>query len=201
MRAIAMRVPPSPFGGETREVRCACGATRQAPVALAVVSCVQCGAAMGQAAEVMARGMAPSRALLALATFLSQLMGTIAFALALVWIISLGVRDAVVVSVLAGGAACVFACGAAYRGNVIALAVCAAIDVAIAIALFTEVSQVIAFVPPPLANVDATQFQIGRIVVGGIAAIAAVECLVAFPQAREFAAWLRRRRLEPAALR
>ncbi len=188
MPAIALQITPhAPQADDTRVVHCACGATRQAPVSLAIISCVQCGAAMGR---VMPRvAMPPSRALLALGTFATQLFGTLAFAFALVWIIKLRVTDGLVIAGLVGGVACVFAGGAAYRGSVVALGVCAVLDLAIAIAFFAQYSDVVAFVTAPLASIAAQHLEPARMIVGCVAAMAAAECLVAAPQARQFAHW------------
>lgn len=187
MRAIALQIAPTSQPA-TRVLHCKCGATREAPPELAIVSCVRCGAAMGRAS--MTRiALPPSRMLLALGTFATQLFGTIAFALALVWIIKLGVTGDAVVAGLVIGALCVFVGGAAYRGSIVALGLCAIINIAIAIALLAQISHVIAFVITPLAHVSATQLDAARIIIGCVAAMAAAECFVAAPQAREFARW------------
>jgi hypothetical protein len=188
MRALALQIAPTPSPTETRVLHCLCGATREAPVGLAVLSCVRCGAAMGRA-SIARIAIPPSRALLALGTFATQLFGTIAFALALVWIIRVGVTDDAVLVALFGGAVCVFAGGAAYRGSMVALGLCAVLDIAIAIALLAQQSHVIAFVTAPFANLSVQQLDMVRIVVGCVAAMAAAECFVAAPKAREFAAW------------
>ena len=185
MRAIALQIAPS---HETRVLHCACGATRTAPVSLAVVSCVRCGAAMGRASMTRV-ALPPSRALLALGTFATQMFGALAFVLALMWIIKLRSTDGAVLAGLGIGAVCVFAGGAAYRGSVIALGLCAALGIAIAIALLAQQAHVIAFITAPLANVSAYQLDAARIIAGCVAAMAAAECFVAMPQAREFAQW------------
>lgn len=187
MRAVALEITRSPLGGETRAVHCACGMTRHAPVGLAIVSCVRCGAAMGEAAAARLTPP-PSRALLVLATLPTQLLGAFAFALALVWIAK-GVRDPAVITALVAGAACVFAGGVAYRGSVVALGLCAVFDMAIAIALLAQVSHAVAFVRLPLAGITENYLELGRIIPGCVAAVAAAECFVAVPQVRELARW------------
>ena len=178
---------PSP-SQQLRVVHCTCGATRQAPAGLAIISCVRCGAAMGHASTPRV-ARPPSRGLLALGTIATQLFGTLAFVLALVWIIKLRVTDRSVIAVLVGGLACMFAGGAAYRGSVVALALCAVLDIAIAIALLTQYPDVIAFLTAPFANAFARYLDLAPMIAGCVAAMAAAECLVAAPQARQFAHW------------
>jgi hypothetical protein len=169
-------------------VHCTCGATRQAPVDLAIISCVRCGAAMGQVtATRIVRP--PSRALLAIGCFATQLLGVLLFALALAWVVRLRATDDLVVGGLVGGAVFVFAGGAAYRGSVIALGICAVLDVVIATALLAQSAQCVAFITGPLPAAAAQYLEATCIIVGCVAAMAAAECLVAAPQARHFARW------------
>jgi hypothetical protein len=186
MRAIALQIP-SQLVGETRVVHCRCGATRNAPMGLKVISCVRCGAGMGSTVD-MRRSIPPSRGLLALATFPSQVLGTLVFAFAVARIVLVGVDD-MAIGALVVAAAWVFAGGAAHRGSSLALVLCAAFNTAAAIALLAPVSDIAAFMAPLLTKVSDQQFEMGRIVVAGIAVIAAIECFVGLPQARAFAKW------------
>ena len=183
MSALALEMPHT--ADDTRVVHCTCGATRRAPLSLAIISCVQCGAAMGRVSMPRVE-MPPSRALLALGTFATQLFGMLAFAIALVWIIKFRVTDGLVIAGLVGGVICVFAGGAAYRGSVIALGLCAVLD--LAIALFAQYADVVAFITAPFAG-TAQYLEPARMIAGCVAAMAAAECLVAAPQARQFADW------------
>jgi hypothetical protein len=185
MRAVALQIPPPT--GELRVVHCICGATRQAPVNLAIISCVQCGAAMGQVTATRV-AQPPSRALLAIGCFATQLLGMLAFALALSSVIRLRMTDDLVISVLVGGGVCVFAGGAAYRGSVVALGVCAILDLVIATALLSHSSS-LTVITAPLPAVAAQYLETACIILGCVAAMAAAECLVAAPQARHFARW------------
>jgi hypothetical protein len=116
------------------------------------------------------------------------LLGTIVFALAVVRMVTVGV-DGLAIAVASTAAAWVFAGGAAHRGSLLALSLCAAFDVALAILLLAPIPEVMAFLSPMLAKVSAKQFELAKIVAVGVAAIAAVECFVAVPQARAFAKW------------
>ena len=132
----------------------------------------------------------PSRKVVATATLASQLLGTIAFALALVWIVALRVTDPVVIAVMVVGAVVVFAGGNAHRGNVIALGICAAFDAGVALAALARLPAADAFVWPPLARFHAAPHLAFAMVIAGIvAALAAITCIAGLPQARRFAAW------------
>jgi hypothetical protein len=132
----------------------------------------------------------PSRTLVATATFASQLLGTLAFALGLVWIVALRVTDAAILSIMIAGAIAVFAGGNAHRGNVIALALCALFDLAVAVATLAHLPIARAFTWPPLARFNIEQhLALGLFFAGIIAALAAITCIAALPQARRFAAW------------
>ena len=186
MRAIALQIN-SPVLGQTRVMHCRCGATRNAPIGLMVVSCVRCGAGMGSTVD-MRQAIPPARGLLALATFPSQVLGTLLFAFAIARIVLVGADDTAI-GTLVVAATWVFAGGAAHRGSVVALVLCAMFDAAAALALLAPLSDIAAFMSPLLAKVSEQQFEMGRIVVAGVAVIAAIECFVAMPQARAFAKW------------
>ena len=167
---------------------CACGATRQAPTFLVHVSCVRCGAAMHSTP--LARAVQPpSRRLLSLGTLVTQLLGTFLFALALVWMIKFRISDGFVVGGLVVGAAFVFAGGAAYRGSVVALGLCAALDFALALALLAPYSHLATFVAAPFARFSAKHIEIGCIFLACLAALASINCVVSIPQARDFTHW------------
>lgn len=134
----------------------------------------------------------PPRSIVAAATLASQLLGTLAFALALVWIIKHGDRQPVSLTILVLGAVCVFAGGNAHRGSVRALAVCALLDLAIAVACLANSSAVNAFVLAPVAwavPAVARELAIATMIAGVVAALAACACIAAVPQTRRFAAW------------
>jgi hypothetical protein len=185
---LLVRVP-SITVGELQELHCACGATRRAPIALSIVSCVSCGRAMAPA-QVVTYAPPPSRTLVATATLASQLLGTFAFALGLIWIVALRVTDATIISIMFAGTVAVFAGGNAHRGNVIALGLCAVFDLAVATATLARLPFAEAFAQPPLARFAAdTHLPLAMLGAGVIAALAAITCLAALPQARRFAAW------------
>jgi len=134
----------------------------------------------------------PARSIVATATFVSQLLGTLGFALALVWIIKHGHPQPVSLTILVLGAICVFAGGNAHRGSVRALAVCALLDLAVAIACFANLSAVTAFVLVPVAWAAPAlvhQLAIATMIAGVVAILAASACIAAVPQTRRFAAW------------
>lgn len=132
----------------------------------------------------------PSRTLVATATLATQLLGTLAFALALVWIVALRVTDPVILAAGLAGAACVFAGGNAHRGNLVALGLCAVFDIGVAVATLARLPAAEAFAVPGFARIGAEQHVgLALFIAGTIAALAAITCLAALPQARRFAAW------------
>ncbi|HLL20745.1 MAG TPA: hypothetical protein VK427_01380 [Kofleriaceae bacterium] len=162
---------------------------------------MQCGRAMAPSSKT-AFAPAPSRAVVAAATLVSQLLGTLAFAFGLVWIVALRVNDAAVVAVLVVGALAVFAGGHAHRGSVVALGACAAFDVAASVVGLARLPGVEAFTQPVLARFAAEDhLAVGLTVTGIVAALAAITCIAALPQARRFAAWRGQRVLEAARVR
>jgi hypothetical protein len=119
------------------------------------------------------------------------LLGTLAFALALVWIFR-GDRQSVTVAVFLLAAILVFAGGQAHRGSVGALALCAVLDVAVAVACLGSVSGAKAFVLAPVAwavPVVASELAVVMAIAGTVAVLAACGCVAAVPQTRRFAAW------------
>lgn len=173
---------------DTQDMYCACGATRHAPSGLTIVSCVACGARMSRTMPIT-YAKPPSRAFVATATFASQLLGTFAFALALVWIVALRSTEPPVVGVLLAGAVAVFAGGNAHRGNVIALGICTVLDLAAALFLLARLAVTDAFAGPALARVGIDPPTYVLLGTGIVAALAAIACVAAMPQARRFAAW------------
>lgn len=134
----------------------------------------------------------PSRSIVSIATFTSQLLGALAFALAVVWIAKHGDRQPVTLTILVLGAVCVFAGGNAHRGSVLALALCALLDIAIAIACLAKISAVKAFVVTPLAWAAPTvahELAFAITIAGTVAVLAASACIAAIPQTRRFMAW------------
>ncbi len=188
---------------ETQVLHCACGAVREAPVGLPIVSCVQCGRAMAPA-SIKFHKPAPARSLVAASTLASQLLGTIAFALALGWIVSLHVTTPPVIGVLVAGALCVFAGGHAHRGSLVGLVICGLFDAAIAGLCLVRVAQAVGFVVVPLARLSSAvtpHIDLAILVLGAIAALAAVACFAALPQARRFAVWRGEQILHAARVR
>ena len=174
--------------GDTHQLHCACGATRTAPTHLSIVSCILCGRAMAK--TIPRPTPPPSRAVVATAALVTQLLGTTAFALALVWILALHVTSTPVLAITAAGALCVFAGGAAHRGSLRALAACATFDLAVAILLFARPPEADAFLHPALAQLSATaHLALAATLLGAVAALAALTCLAAVPQTRRFAAF------------
>lgn len=177
--------------GEQRVMHCACGAIREVPSALRFVSCVKCGRAMAQR-RLTDSEPSPTRWIVSAATLASQLLGTVAFAIALVWIVKHGNRAPWVVGVLALGAVCVFAGGIAHRGSLRALAICVLLDSVVAVVCLGHVSSAKGFVLPPVAWVApsvAHQLATAMTITGVVAALAAIACVAAAPQARRFAQW------------
>lgn len=141
-------------------------------------------------AQVVVYAPPPSRTLVATATLASQLLGTLAFALGLIWIAALHVTDAAIVAVMVAGTVAVFAGGNAHRGNVIALGLCAVFDVAVAVATLARLQVTESFAWPPLARFGAeSALPLAMLGAGVVAALAAITCIAALPQARRFAAW------------
>jgi hypothetical protein len=134
----------------------------------------------------------PSRSIIAIATCTSQLLGALAFALALVWIVKHGDRQPMKLTILALGAVCVFAGGNAHRGSVLALALCALLDIAVAVACLAKLSAVKAFVVPPVTWAAPTvthELALAITIAGTVAVLAAAASLAAIPQTRRFVAW------------
>jgi hypothetical protein len=180
---------------ETQLLHCKCGAKREAPANLTIVSCVQCGRAMSQTSPTQVVGP-PSRVRVSLATLASQLVGTLAFAFGVYWIAALHTTSAAIVGVLAAGAICVFAGGQAHRGSTNALLVCTTLDVAVAVLLLARIPPVMALVTPVLARLGLSPYWL--VAIGGFAAFAAIGCVATIPEARRFAAWRTARILSAA---
>lgn len=143
----------------------------------------------------------PSRSIVASATLASQLLGTLTFALALVWIIKFGHHKPVNLTILVLGALGVFAGGNAHRGSVVALVVCALLDLAVAIACLGNIAAVAVFVQAPVAwaaPAIASKLPIVTMIAGIVAVLAASACMAALPQTRRFAAWRERQILHAA---
>src|SRR6478735_616425 len=92
---------------------CACGARRPVSNGLRVVGCVKCGRAMSPYKS-DAFSIIPSRWLLSLATFISQLLGFLAFLMAAMWMLKLGHRNVGVICVAVFGAVSALAGGQAH---------------------------------------------------------------------------------------
>ena len=134
---------------------------------------------------------APSRARLAPATLVSQLLAASVFVMSLWWIVRHGNTDVAMIGLVAGASG-VFAGGMAHRGGVGALVACSVLDLALALSCLIAPPPVRAFVQPPLAKLSprlVEELATSMIVMGVVAAIAAIACLVALPQARRFARW------------
>ncbi len=160
---------------------------------MSVVSCVRCGAAMGLPSAVVTVP-APRRTLVAVATLVSQLLGTAVFALGLVWVISLHVSSDLVIGAIAVSALLVFAGGHAHRGGLVALVFCAAFDLTVGLALVLRIPTALAYTSVPMARVSGALAHHHAFVItiaGACAVVSAVACVAALPQARRFAAWQR----------
>jgi hypothetical protein len=169
---------------------CACGATREAPVDLRIVSCVRCGRALMTEPELPP---APPNAIAAVAVLASQLVGMVAFGVALAWGWHLEGDGRIAIGVvLAIGAMWVLAGGGALRGSVFALLWCALLDLLLAVACLAGGSHahrvVIATAEriAPQAALHADAICAG---LGCFAALAYVACIAAIPQVRRMAAW------------
>src|SRR4051812_15918139 len=77
------RRPTDPHMGATDRRYCACGATRDAPTALRIVSCVRCGRALMAAPE--PPPPPPSSAVAAGAAVASQVLGAAGFCVVVAW--------------------------------------------------------------------------------------------------------------------
>jgi hypothetical protein len=140
----------------------------------------------------------PSRRGLVVATFLSQLLGALVFALGVVWLVVLRDRTALTVTVLVLGAVHVFASGMAYRGSINSLGACAGLDVVLAFACITKPAFVKAFVLAPIAWARpalAGDLTFVLTIVGLVSLAAASACIGAVPQTRRFVAWRTQRLL------
>lgn len=172
---------------------CVCGARRPVSNGLRAVGCVRCGRAMSPYKS-DAFSIVPSRWILSFATFISQLLGMIAFLMAAMWILELGHRNAGVIAVAVFGAVSVFVGGQAHRGSVGALWMCAGLDVAVGIACLIRVSTVTKFIYMPIAWAAPTvarDLNLAMSITSVVALVTAVVCIVAVPQTRRYLAWHR----------
>jgi hypothetical protein len=173
--------------GDTQLLYCSCGAARQVPLKLAHVSCIQCGGAMAPA-SIARIAPAPSRGVAATATFVTQLLGTFVFALAVYSFVVLQRQEPFVIGLLAAGAFGVFAGGRAHRGSVNALCSCIAYDLALAVAVLSRIPEVNTFVTAPLQRLTLARVPT-LTTLGAVALVTAAACIAALPQVRRFAAW------------
>ncbi len=169
---------------------CACGATREAPAELRVVSCVRCGRALMATPDLPAP---PSTSVAVVAALASQLLGTAAFFLVVAWAWSIEGDARVAIGVGLGlGTLWVFAGGSALRGSLAGLFCCALLDLALAATVLANASGARAFVHAATARVApqiAAHVDTVFLVAGGAAVLAAVACVVAVPQVRRMAVW------------
>jgi len=146
---------------------------------------------------------APSRARLAPATLVSQLLAASVFVMSLWWIVRHGNTDVAMIGLIVGASG-VFAGGMAHRGGLVALVACCVLDLALALACLVAPPQVLAFVQAPLAKLSprlGEELATTMVVMGVVATLAAVACLVALPQARRFATWHDQRVQQAARVR
>jgi hypothetical protein len=146
---------------------------------------------------------APSRARLAAATLISQLLAASMFVVSLWWIVRHGTTDVAVIGLVVGAVG-VFAGGMAHRGGVGALVACSVLDLALAVSCLVAPPPVRAFVQVPLAKLSprlVEELATTMVVTGVVAALAAIACLVALPQARRFATWRDQRVRQAAGVR
>ena len=175
---------------------CACGARRPVSNGLRAVGCVKCGRAMSPYKS-DAFAIVPSRWMLSFATFISQLLGMLAFLMAATWMLKLGHRDVGAIGVALVGAVSVFAGGNAHRGSIRALGMCVAFDIAIGVACLIRWSSVTKFVYAPTAWAApriAADLNLAMSITSTIALLTAVVCVVAVPQTRRYLAWHRTQR-------
>jgi hypothetical protein len=128
-----------------------------------------------------------------LSALVSQLLGALGFCVvvACAWRIGPEARIASA-ALLAVAALWVFAGGGALRGSVMALGCCAALDLALALLVLANTTS-------PHGAVHATAVRVAPLlvghldtalaIIGGVAALAALGCVAAFPQVRRMAAW------------
>jgi hypothetical protein len=172
---------------------CVCGARRPVSNGLRVVGCVQCGRAMSRHKS-DTFSLVPSRWLLSSATFISQLLGILAFLMAATWMLELGHRNVGVITVALLGAVSVFAGGQAHRGSIGALGMCAGFDLAIGVVCLIRWSSVTKFVYAPTswaAPEIARDLNLAMSITSLVALLTAVVCIVAVPQTRRYLAWHR----------
>ena len=172
---------------------CACGARRPVSNGLRVVACVKCGRAMSPYNS-DAFSIVPSRWMLAVATFISQLLGILAFLLAAIWMLDVGHRNGGVAAVALFGAVSVFAGGQAHRGSIGALGMCVVFDVAIGFACLIRPSIVTKFVYAPVAQTApniAGNLDVAMSIMTVVALLTAIVSMLAVPQSRRYLAWRR----------
>src|SRR5262245_38778842 len=149
------------------------------PAGLSVVSCVQCGRAMGPLPDF---AVPPRTTLLSTATLASQLVATIAFALALISFVKFHDHRAAIIALLAASAGCVLAGGAAHRGGVLALVACVAGDGIAAIAGLAHAGWARELAVRPIGWLAASgvrHVDHALTLAGSFAALAAVGCALA----------------------
>jgi hypothetical protein len=136
----------------------------------------------------------PSRWILSFATFISQLLGLLAFLMAAMWMLQLGHRNVGVIAVALFGALSVFAGGQAHRGSVWALGMCVGADLLVGVACLIRSASVTKFVYAPTAwaapNI-ASDLNLAMSITSIVALLTAVACIVAVPQTRRYLAWHR----------
>lgn len=134
----------------------------------------------------------PSTSVAILAALASQLLGAASFCVVLAWAWTTKTSDRVAIgALLAIAAAWVFAGGSALRGSITALGLCAGLDLVLALVAFVDGPLTRGFVrsAAELAPAVAGRAELIVEVAGGLAAVAAVACVAAFPYVRRFAAW------------
>lgn len=176
--------------GPTQLRYCVCGATRNAPAALRIVSCVRCGRALMSEPQVPA---APSIAVAQIAALASQLLGAAGFCLVLAWAWSVNPDAQIAVGgLLALAALWVFAGGSALRGSVTALSCCAMLDVAAALLLVANAERargIVRVATVQFSPAVASHAQLVIVIAAGLALFGAIACVAAFPEVRRLAAW------------
>jgi len=161
---------------------CECGATR-ASAGLRTMACVKCGRAMH--APLAPAEPRPGIGLVALGVLVGQLACVVVIGLAAVAMISTGEASGATLAVAGGATFGVLAGMFAYRGSTVALLVVAVIVATIAGGLLSEVGALGAL---PRAQSVVDPDLVGKLI-AGVAALAAVLCASAIPQARRYAAW------------
>jgi hypothetical protein len=161
---------------------CECGATR-ASAGLRTMACVSCGRAMH--APLPPAEPRPRTGVLALAALISQLVAMGVLALAIIWVLNHRQTSTPVIAFGGVALAGVITGSRVYRGSLVSVLLTAIIDAGFAGILFSRDSVLASFTyGQQFVDPDGLSLSLG-----GLAAVAAMLCAIAIPQARRFTAW------------